>query len=156
VYNQIQQAHQVLNSIEQIAFQMRQSESSNRQLLSQLEQKETMAEQKLAQIQQLCREASQVLQGVTGFQAGFQPQYQTQPGYRTATGFTGYAAQQPGVTTGINLSTPSLPTSSPFASVATMSPETYSAATARLGSLGVSPVNIGQQAGIAAQRPMMT
>ncbi|MCR4443284.1 MAG: hypothetical protein QHH10_13410 [Peptococcaceae bacterium] len=153
MYNQIQQAHQVLNSIEQIAFQMRQSESSNRQLLSQLEQKESMAEQKLAQIQQLCRECSQVLQGVAGTQAGFQPQYQA--GYRATTGFTGYAGQ-PGVTTGINLSTPSLPTSTPFASVATMSPETYSAATARLGGFGTSPVNIGQQAGIAGQRPMLT
>lgn len=55
-----------------------------------------------------------------------------------------------GVSTGgISMSTPSLPTNEPFASVATMNPDTYQASAQRLGGGTPNLSNIGQQAGIS-------
>ena len=51
---------------------------------------------------------------------------------------------------GISMSTPSLPTNEPFASVATMNPDTYQASAQRLGGGTPNLSSIGQQAGISS------
>jgi len=62
VYHNLQQAQQLLNTIDQMASQMRQQEASNQQMLGQMEQRENQAAQRLQQIQQMCQECSRVLQ----------------------------------------------------------------------------------------------
>lgn len=67
MHQNIQQAQQLLSTINQMASQMRQQEASNRQLLSQIEQRENQAEQQLSQMQQMCQECNRILQSTATF-----------------------------------------------------------------------------------------
>jgi hypothetical protein len=71
-HRQIQQVQQRINSVSQMASQLRQSEENNRQRLMQLAQDEAYASQQMNRIQQLCQESMTSLQNISAGTTGQQ------------------------------------------------------------------------------------
>ncbi|HPZ71555.1 MAG TPA: hypothetical protein PLQ33_05055, partial [Peptococcaceae bacterium] len=65
VHQQIQQIQQRINTVSQMASQLRQAEENNRQRLMQLVQEEAFAAQQMNRIQQLCQESISSLHSIS-------------------------------------------------------------------------------------------
>ncbi|HOB81291.1 MAG TPA: hypothetical protein PLJ33_00810 [Peptococcaceae bacterium] len=124
VHQQIQQIQQRINTVSQMASQLRQAEENNRQRLMQLVQEEAFAAQQMNRIQQLCQESISSLHSISQGTIMSPQSYHPSP----QTSFYGHSyGQQQSPTALFNL--------------ATMSPDTYGNVMQYMGGQGGS--NIG-------------
>lgn len=126
MYHNLQQAQQLISTIDQMASQLKQQETSNRQMLSQMEQREAQAAQRLHQMQQMCQECSRVLQSHQSYYRTTQTQGSYQPEMGTPMGFSSMGYQ----TSGVNLGQPQniggfIQTQAPLIDPTTMGASTY-------------------------------
>lgn len=126
MYHNLQQAQQLINTIDQMASQMRQQEMSNRQALSQMEQREAQAAQKLQQVQQMCQECSRVLQNHQSYFRNVPMHGSYQQENASPMGFSSIGYQ----TSGVNLGQPQnvgafMQTQTPLIDPSTMGASTY-------------------------------
>lgn len=113
-HNQLQQVQQRINSVTQMAGQLRQAEENTRQKLIQIAQDEAYVAQQLLRVQQLCQESMSSLQSITVGQQSYTGVSQN-PTYGQAIS-TGMATQ---------FSPQSQQNQSELVNLTTMSPDTY-------------------------------
>ncbi len=140
-HQQIQQVQQRINSVSQMASQLRQSEENNRQRLMQLAQDEAFASQQMNKIQQLCQESMTSLQNIS-------------VGTTRQQSFTGIS-QNPGYgqsySTVIETSPQFQQNPSSLFNPATMGPDTYQNVMQHMGGQGYSGVGQMGQTGQTGQ-----
>ena len=126
MYHNLQQAQQLINTIDQMASQIRQQEMSNRQALSQMEQREAQAAQKLQQMQQMCQECTRVLQNHQSYFRNVPMHGSFQQENASPMGFSNFGYQTSGVSLGQpqNIGT-FMHTQTPLIDPTTMGASTY-------------------------------
>lgn len=141
MYHNLQQAQQLLHTIDQMVAQMRQQEATNQQMLSQIEQREGQATQKLNQIQQMCQEVSRVLQNAVAVNQSLRATMPMQGSFQheisSPMGYIGMGYQASGVNLGQQQNVGAfLPTQSPLIDPATMEASTYYDSLKQFGAQG--------------------